>query len=96
MLLVAGAPFATLSGPGRAVERAKLLLDRKAQALDFIARSKPGGGGGPARRAAVEPVAAPNYNFSGFAVASAPAKPAGALGLLGSYGDSDEEDPAAE
>lgn len=97
-----GATCATVTGTARAVAKAKALLERKAAALEFIARARPASGGGaPPRRAVVESVSAPDYNFRG--IVAAPRAPvavdagggagAGALGLLGEcYGDSDADD----
>jgi hypothetical protein len=97
-VLLAGGALITLSGTTGAVERAKTLLERKASALDFIARSRGGANVNAAavRRAAVEEIAQPNYSFAGLIAASAPPAAAesgaGALGLLGEYGDSDGDD----
>lgn len=101
-VLLSGGAVVTLSGTARAVERAKVLLERKATALDFISRSRGSGGVAsavPARRAAIEAVARPNYSFAGLVAAGAPADSesvAGALGLLGDYGDSDDDDAGRE
>ena len=90
---------ATISGTTRAVERAKKLIERKASALAFISKSKATGNGLVAQRAAVDVVEKPDYSFTGRIAPSNPAveeKNMSALGMLGAYGESDDEHAAAQ